>query len=303
MARKQTSSLQTRSNLLGTRRVNVKRDESTRLRVRGLLRDVLLRGLLMYLVLTGLMLAGREVFSSVAEGEIFHLNAVNLDGLNRLSRDSVLAVAGIHEGMNVFDLDLLQARRKLEDQDWIKSATLNRVLPDGLRIQIEERVPAGLVVLDELPYLVDASGEPFVVASQTEREQWPELTGLTKTDFEQYENGCTLVRQALEMASNYLDHRMGRTAALNQVHYRHGTFNLVIGQAPTTVYLGHGPLGRKLDRLAKLWAHLTKDKMKAKAIHLDNRKNPERVAVELWSAPDNEIDEIVSDLDDEYMNI
>lgn len=68
---------------------------------------------------------------------------VNTDGV--MPREEALEKTGIREGLNIFSLNLDSAQRALTVIPEIKSAKVERILPDSVSIQIEARRPVAWV--------------------------------------------------------------------------------------------------------------------------------------------------------------
>ncbi|NDY56045.1 FtsQ-type POTRA domain-containing protein [Desulfovibrio sulfodismutans] len=101
------------------------------------------------------LLAGYRWLTTV---NYFDLTNVDIAGVSRLSQDHVRALAEIAPGDNLLSLDMEQIRLALTRDPWIESATVKRVLPGSLSIQIVERVPAYLVHHQGGLYYCDESG-------------------------------------------------------------------------------------------------------------------------------------------------
>lgn len=90
---------------------------------------------------------------------------VNTDGV--MTREEAMAKAGIREGLNIFSLNLESAQAALSSIAEVKSARVERILPDTVSIKLEARRPVAWVAprdtgVDpstmESAYLVDAEG-------------------------------------------------------------------------------------------------------------------------------------------------
>jgi hypothetical protein len=68
---------------------------------------------------------------------------VNTDGV--MTREEVLEKTGIREGLNIFSLNLESAQRALTIIPEIKSAKVERILPDSVSIDIQARRPVAWV--------------------------------------------------------------------------------------------------------------------------------------------------------------
>jgi cell division protein FtsQ len=65
--------------------------------------------------------------------------AVALSGNKHLTREEVLAAAGVNGRASLLFLDVADARLKLKTNPWIAEATVQKLYPDRLRIAITER--------------------------------------------------------------------------------------------------------------------------------------------------------------------
>ncbi len=69
--------------------------------------------------------------------------------------------------------------REVEEHRWVESCSIKRILPDRLRVQVEEKVPAGLARHGDRLLLVDSQGA--VIEEPPASEAWagrfPLLTG------------------------------------------------------------------------------------------------------------------------------
>ena len=95
------------------------------------------------------------------------LNQIDIDNDGTLSREQIIAAAGLKTGVNIFNVSLPQARQALLELPQIDDAQVQRSLPDTLKITIRERHPiawlanthAEAVSLDHTHALmIDASG-------------------------------------------------------------------------------------------------------------------------------------------------
>ncbi len=88
-------------------------------------------------------------------------------GNAELSRAELLNVFGSDIGRNVFFVPLRKREAALEDEPWVRHATVMRLLPNTLRVTIVERVPVAFVRLGRLIGLVDGDGVLLPMAPAT----------------------------------------------------------------------------------------------------------------------------------------
>ena len=122
---------------------------------------------------------------------------VSIVGLKRALPQDVLDVVGVWQGGSLVGFDAGEARRRLEAEDWIASASVLRQFPNRLHIEIVERVPFALWQIRGKFHVIDRDGEtlgrfavsdnmdlPIVVGEGAEKqalrlindlEAWPDL--------------------------------------------------------------------------------------------------------------------------------
>ena len=87
-------------------------------------------------------------YRAAASASFFQLRSVEIQGTARASSDSVQAVVRRYVATSgVWNADLVDIRSHLERLPWVRTAIVTRVLPDGVRVRITERVPRAVVRL------------------------------------------------------------------------------------------------------------------------------------------------------------
>lgn len=233
-----------------------------------------------YLAFVGVFLCWRQMYGWIEDQHWFDLKEVDVVGVERVSEDEIIEYSQIKKGVNVFDLDISKVILQVEAHPWVKEASVTRRLPDALLIEVKEHKPVGLVQLDRI-YYVNSEGTPFKVANKEATKDFIVIEGLSASNFEVMEVGQKKVRRALEFISFYNDHPMHKLASLKKVSNRFHGLEITVGVENTRIVFGKGNLQDDLDRASKLWTHLKSRNLLADVIHLDNRKQPERVAVQL----------------------
>ena len=85
-------------------------------------------------------------------------SAIEATGITELSRADLVGVFGSDIGRNVFFVPLARREAALEAQPWVRHATVMRLLPNTLRVTIEERAPVAFVRIGRQIELVDKDG-------------------------------------------------------------------------------------------------------------------------------------------------
>ncbi|WP_162182594.1 cell division protein FtsQ/DivIB, partial [Actinoalloteichus caeruleus] len=141
----------------GTRR-NATRRPRRRLRLRSLLTP---RGLAIVLLL-GLTSAAVLLYTPVLP-----LRTVEVEGLDELTRQEVLAAAAIESDVPILRLDTSGIEARIGDIPRVAEVSVRRSWPDTAVISVTERAPEAVVRQDDGLWLVDRTGRPYArVADQ-----------------------------------------------------------------------------------------------------------------------------------------
>jgi cell division protein FtsQ len=85
-------------------------------------------------------------YRAAASASFFQARNVDVSGTARVSADEVGAIVRNHVAQTgVWRADLDAVSRELKRITWVKEVVVSRVLPDGLRVRITERVPRAVV--------------------------------------------------------------------------------------------------------------------------------------------------------------
>src|SRR5258706_143610 len=86
----------------------------------------------------------KDVRDTAANAAGFSIAAVAVTGERHLSREEILAAAGVTGRTSLLFFDVADGRARLLTNPWIAEATVQRYLPDRLAISISERVAFAL---------------------------------------------------------------------------------------------------------------------------------------------------------------
>ncbi len=83
---------------------------------------------------------------------------IEITGIDNVSRGQVMEVLGGDIGRNVNFIPLQDRKKQLEEIPWVESATVMRLLPNRLQVQIHERTPVAFVKIGSRIALIDRGG-------------------------------------------------------------------------------------------------------------------------------------------------
>jgi cell division protein FtsQ len=107
----------------------------------------------------------KDARDQAANAAGFRIAAVSLTGQKEVSREEVLAVAGVTGHISLLFLDAEAARARLMANPWIADAAVLKLYPDRLRITVTERQAFALWQKDGNVSVIAADGtvlEPFI---------------------------------------------------------------------------------------------------------------------------------------------
>ncbi len=91
-----------------------------------------------------------------------NLQALTVEGRNQTSPEDILAVLDLERGAPILSINVTDAREAVESLPWVKTAKVERRLPGGVHIMLEEYRPYALWQRGERYTLVDRSGAEIV---------------------------------------------------------------------------------------------------------------------------------------------
>ena len=98
----------------------------------------------------GLLIAGVSVLfvfvhDLAVQCDYFRADTVEVSGQNRLHRQDVMDAAGLKDGENILAVNLTLARSRLMAHPWVEDASIRRVAPDRLLVEVREHEPLAVV--------------------------------------------------------------------------------------------------------------------------------------------------------------
>ena len=207
------------------------------------------------------------------------INAIEVQGCRQLSAQQVIRLSGVHVGQNLLAVNLKKIRKRIEINPWVEGVIINRVIPDKLVIEIEEKNPVALVQLRK-KYLVDSRGKLIVPVKNTEGfrdRNYLVLTGLNEKEvlarggvpadvYDQF-------RQFIAIGGsngNWFDLgeiREVRWDPLNGLILSYGASNMVIK-------LGKGSFSLKFSMLRRVMGEISRRNIDEQVKEIDLRCSP-----------------------------
>lgn len=113
---------------------------------------------------------------------LFKITVIEVPQGQRVSRDQALALLDVASGQGLVSTDTRALERTLETHPWIRRATVRRVFPHTLGVEIEERIPVAVLRTGRREFLVDPEGVLIAEGTPGAHETLPVLTGVEYVD-------------------------------------------------------------------------------------------------------------------------
>jgi cell division protein FtsQ len=211
----------------------------------------------------------------------YNLAEVSIHTDGSLTREEIIAATDIHEGKNIFTVNLSVARKGLMALPQVDRADIERILPHTISIDIAERKPVAWVTgkdddnpsADPGAFLIDREGILMRVKNQVAAYyHLPVICGL---DVDNYEGGETVdlpeVHAALELI---------RLTGLNPARYQVRSIDVSKGYCLVVTDERHAKitfpldgLAAQLDRLALLYADVDAGQREIQTVNLLVERN------------------------------
>ena len=206
---------------------------------------------------------------------------VNTDGV--MTREEALVKTGIHEGLNIFSLNLESAQSALTSIPEIHSARVERILPDTVSISIEARRPVAWVApadtgadpsTMETACLVDATG--VMIKPQGFEASYTRLPVVYGVPTEQWRLGDKIEMPELLVALDLLGLAAERTTPevkLRAVDISKSWCLMAWNDPQTRLTFGPDDLPAQLDRLQLILLHVGQTSRRVATVNLIPARN------------------------------
>ena len=108
---------------------------------------------------------------------------IAISGIRNAARSQVLDVMASDIDRNIFFVPLEARKQQLEKISWIQSASVMRLLPNRMKIVIQERAPVAFVEINSHIQLIDANGVIMDLPANSQAGySFPVMVGLTEAE-------------------------------------------------------------------------------------------------------------------------
>ncbi len=237
-------------------RRNRRKQERKPLEVRKFLHRALRVGVTLFSTAL-LVVGGFFLVQLLMASDMFRIDAIDVAGNTRLSREQIVLLSDIEPGVNTFSLDLGMIGHKIEENPWVKQARVQRIFPRQVKITLVERKPVAIINLGYLYYL-DDHGEIFKVLDSSDQLDFPVVTGFDYERAQQHEaEYAQLLKQIVTLIADLKQRQILNLAQISEIHRTaENGLTLLTMNGGVAIKLGWDHFARKIDRLEQIYAQL-----------------------------------------------
>jgi cell division protein FtsQ len=112
----------------------------------------------------------------------FRIKGIVVRGCRELTEKDVLTLAAIKPSQTIFSVNIKALARRISSNPWVRKVAVGREFPNGLQVEIEERIALAMCKRGDDFYLLDTEGVPFKKLDNGDEVDVPVLTGYYRED-------------------------------------------------------------------------------------------------------------------------
>jgi cell division septal protein FtsQ len=234
--------------------------------------------------IAGLVFGAKRALNSwFFENSAYAVRNIEVATDGKLTRDTILRTAGTDEGTNIFSVNLLQVQERLRALPQVEESRIQRVLPDKLVINIQERRPVAWIVAAENGNVPPTFADAFLVdrrgillkpkASAPEYAGLPVIVGVETSllvagqplEKEEVKAALELIRDAAEILQSRLQ--------IQSIDISREYCLVVTDKQRSVITFGTDELVQQLRRLERLIDYCEKNSRELQTVNLMVQRN------------------------------
>lgn len=190
-------------------------------------------------------------YRTVTASNFFDVKTVDVRGTNRIAKDEIEKIVSRQtEKSGVWNADLTLIKDDVEKLLLVKSAVVSRILPDGLRVNVSERIPRAVVKIGGGDFWAD--DDATILGAVIKNESRPPFVMLgwdeSRTEKAAKDNQ-ERVKLYLKMFSDWQDFELAKRVSAVNLADLHAPQAIVPDSGETiTIFLPKENFGKRLQK-------------------------------------------------------
>ena len=208
------------------------------------------------LLMIGLLFSvGFLGYRALAASSLLTIEEVKIETEGRLNKGDILELADIRAGTSLIAVRLFRLRDRVESHPWVSRASVKRIFPHTLVMNVVQKQPIAQVTLDRGVLLVDNDGTFFALSKPLKLTGLVPIVGLKDADIKLKPLVCqNRLKNALD-AIRSVKARSGLQIKELKIDLENG-ITLALEESPKEVRLGLDDPDRSVGRLWKILEQL-----------------------------------------------
>ncbi len=181
------------------------------------------------------------------------LEHVDMKGVDGKIRNELIEMCGLNSEQSLLGLNLNKLKKRMDEHPWVRSVKLERRFPHTLIVEAEKQIPTALALTDRF-YYVNQRGEIFKMVSESDDNDFPIITGLSKNRSRAQEQ-LDKTMHVINILESEED--LWSLEGVSEIHLRkNGEISLYFNHLRAEVTFMWNEFGDKIDGLKKVAEHL-----------------------------------------------
>lgn len=230
-------------------------------------------GLLLGLV----FLVGWGIYASLCHSVFFQVENIEVKGSERYSADEIVSLTGLSNKSNLVAVSRKDIEKTLRKTGWIRNVEINKIWPNALEIEVEERKPVAMLYRADEFFYMDSRGRSFARVEAGDDLDFPVL----RVADEEILADKRVMKAPLDML-RYASHGNPDLPKQNISQLDidgQGRLTMYLADNPFPVILGRDKMWTKYKRLTRVLAWLYKKRKFSTVASIDMEYLEGRVLV------------------------
>ena len=230
------------------------------------------------LLIIGLLFSlGFMGYRALAASSLLTIEEVKIETEGRLSGGDILDLAEIRAGTSLIAVSLFRLRDRIESHPWVSKASVNRIFPHTLVMNVVQKQPIAQVTLDRGVLLVDGDGTFFAISQPLQLTGLVPIVGLKEADIKLKPNVCqNRLKNALDVIRSVKARSDLKIKEL-KIDLESG-ITFALEESPMEVRLGSEDPDLPIGRFWKILENLQKEG-RMKQVRWIDLKSPDRAII------------------------
>lgn len=209
-----------------------------------------------------------------------NVGEIRIIGCLNAKEGELLDLARLDVGMEIWKLNLQELSQRLSRHPWVEKVQVRRDWARrALIIEVQERIPRALILLDDL-YLVDSQGKIFKKVGAREQVDLPVLTGLKAKEVQdQDKEAMGLIKEALKLLDLLAYRPFFNQGSISEINlHKQKGLTIYTLERGLPIHIGWGDYKDKLQRLEKVLPDIQK---KGEEVEYVDLNHPRKVILKI----------------------